>query len=83
MYENPSSYRARKYKDWLLRRANYRCERCGDSKYKLHIHHIIPRKDGGKHTPENLIVLCPSCHQYAEWLYNNGFEVSREILMMC
>jgi hypothetical protein len=28
----------------------------------LVVHHIIPRKNGGKNKPENLITLCHDCH---------------------
>ena len=60
----------------VLVRDNYACRICGanylgpvDSSRnydKLHfsveVHHIIPRKDGGKDTFKNLITLCESCH---------------------
>jgi RNA-directed DNA polymerase len=44
-----------------LESVDYRCERCG-SRVNLNAHHAQPRKDGGKHTVENLVILCDTCH---------------------
>jgi len=41
------------------------CECCG-KETNLHVHHIIPRDEGGPHIPENLITLCGSCHRSVE-----------------
>lgn len=40
------------------------CGCCGESYPTLHrhIHHKIPRAVGGPDTPDNLISLCPGCH---------------------
>ncbi len=60
----------------VLVRDNYACRICGantmgevDSSrrfdklhFNLEVHHIIPRKDGGRDTLKNLITLCESCH---------------------
>lgn len=43
---------------------NFTCGCCGDvfpPTFK-NTHHIIPRATGGKDTPDNLIDLCPGCH---------------------
>jgi uncharacterized C2H2 Zn-finger protein len=32
----------------------------------LHIHHIIPRWQGGKNTVRNLVTLCSGCHRSVE-----------------
>jgi len=39
-----------------------KCENCRDKK-SLEVHHIKKQKDGGGHTPSNLIVLCHECHK--------------------
>ena len=52
-------------REFVLNRDNHKCQLC-NSKYNLHIHHIIKRKDGGNHEPENLITLCASCHRHIE-----------------
>ena len=36
--------------------------------YKMH--HIILRSQGGSDDPDNLICLCPRCHNYAHGLGN-------------
>lgn len=50
----------------VLSRADCRCERCGAEaltmRGPLHLHHKLPRSRGGKHTVENLAVLCARCH---------------------
>lgn len=60
----------------VLVRDDYSCRICGanslspvDSSrnydkvhFSVEVHHIIPRKDGGKNTFRNLITLCESCH---------------------
>jgi len=52
-------------KDMVVSRDGYQCYICG-KRTNLHVHHIIPRKDGGKHTLENLVTLCGSCHRSVE-----------------
>lgn len=48
------------------------CEECGKSLGKqpltLFFHHALPKQSYGqfRHTHENIIVLCPDCHQQAE-----------------
>lgn len=37
------------------------CRFCG-TRTGLHVHHIIYRSQGGKHVPDNLIVLCARHH---------------------
>ncbi|MGV8120517.1 MAG: HNH endonuclease [Candidatus Xenobiia bacterium LiM19] len=47
----------------ILKRDRFRCQVPGcNCRRNLHIHHIIPRSHGGSDEPENLIVLCASCH---------------------
>jgi hypothetical protein len=42
------------------------------SRYRLQIHHLLPRSRGGSHHPHNLTTLCPS------WL-SNPFRPSHEV----
>lgn len=49
---------------------NYICELCSVPMFKTRagspyceIHHIIPRRKGGKDAPSNMVVLCPVCHR--------------------
>lgn len=45
----------------IYRRDGFMCALCGSGRY-LQIHHLIPRGEGGKNTPHNLITLCSDCH---------------------
>lgn len=53
-------------RDQILSSYNYSCKVCGCTNTKLDLHHIIPRKQSGPNTLENLIPLCPSCHKKAD-----------------
>lgn len=50
-----------------LARADYRCERCGLSRYsrRLEVHHITYERFK-QERPEDLEVLCPQCHEQAD-----------------
>jgi hypothetical protein len=56
----------------VLKRDNNVCQVClSTSTTKLHIHHILKRKEGGSDHLDNLITVCPSCHKKAYGkLYN-------------
>lgn len=52
----------------VLKRDNYRCEKCGaspsnDHKIELEVDHIRPVAKGGKNALENLQTLCRNCNQ--------------------
>lgn len=39
------------------------CTKCGESnKFKLEVDHVVARCNGGKHSRDNLQVLCVTCH---------------------
>lgn len=41
------------------------CQRCG--RYgRVTVHHIVPLSRGGTDDPDNLLLLCPTCHAHAE-----------------
>ena len=43
--------------------AGYRCANPRCREIVVHdMHHIVPVKEDGENTPDNLIVLCPTCH---------------------
>ena len=55
----------------VLKRDNFRCrgnvaivQRCSEK--ATDIHHIIPKKDGGSDTPQNLVSLCKKHHLIAD-----------------
>jgi len=39
----------------------------------LQDHHIVPQRFGGSNFKENLVKLCPNCHDKIERLYDSGF----------
>ena len=51
----------------IYRRDGYQCALCGSTRY-LQLHHYIPRGQGGKDCPHNLITLCADCHALAHGL---------------
>ncbi len=53
---------AKSIRDRLLVEARHRCTICAEKCFE--IHHIVERAEGGSDEPENLIVLCPNCHQH-------------------
>lgn len=50
----------------IFDRAGQECEWCENQYDHLQVHHIVPRREGGPNEPENLIVLCPNCHENAD-----------------
>lgn len=48
------------------------CYFCG-SEGPIETHHIVPRRHDGSDDEENLVDLCPTCHERLEALYNVDF----------
>jgi hypothetical protein len=57
-----SDYEGRNFREKVLWRDGYECQRCGSSE-RLQAHHIHHKAHGGTNTPHNGITLCESCHQ--------------------
>lgn len=65
----------------VMKRYGYKCAICGwqgvknqrDAQGRTNIsqgnemHHIVPIREGGTSTAENLILLCPNHHKQADW----------------
>lgn len=50
-------------REFVLQRARYRCEQCGCADLdSLVADHIVSRRNGGSHHPNNLQCLCQSCN---------------------
>ncbi len=64
LYQKGLKYGFNNTKAFVLHRDNYTCQHCrGKSKDNhLRCHHIIFKTDGGSDEPENLVVLCKTCH---------------------
>lgn len=64
----------KKHRAWIrmqaIKKYGNKCELCG---YRLVVesHHILPRKKGGLHEINNLMVLCPNCHALITRRYLN------------
>ena len=81
MYANTGS--AGGYRNHILRRDDYTCQKCGELHRKINengiplpttdgeldVHHIIPVSEGGTDAPDNLITWCRKCHK--EWHRKN------------
>jgi hypothetical protein len=54
--------------DLLIAAVRDRCENpnCHTPQFNLEVHHIKPREQGGTNSVWNLIVLCHSCHGWAQ-----------------
>jgi 5-methylcytosine-specific restriction endonuclease McrA len=48
-------------REWALLRAGHKCEKCG-AEFPLQVHHKTYARLG-KEGPDDLIVLCESCHE--------------------
>lgn len=48
-------------REFVLHRDGHRCRRCGSSDRPVP-DHILSRRNGGRHHPDNLQCLCSSCN---------------------
>ncbi len=75
------------YRENILRRDGYICQKCGTPHMlinehgmkipvadgALQVHHIVPRSTGGDDNPDNLITWCKDCHDKYHKEHKNGF----------
>ena len=63
-------YHLHKWRDFsrleCLKRDGYKCVKCNSTRH-LVAHHIVPLKDGGKDSLDNLETMCNSCHARYHW----------------
>lgn len=78
--------RDQKVRDFVLKRANNRCEYCGeygfqkpDKSYYLETHHIIALANDGCDKVSNVIALCPNHHREAHFGVH-GDELEQEMM---
>jgi hypothetical protein len=65
-YQQGSLYEYQNMRSFLMDREHGKCQLCGKEFSKgndSHIHHIIPRDDGGTDREKNLALLHKSCHK--------------------
>lgn len=67
-HENPLPKNWRLIRQEVLESDNFTCQMCNKHlpDGPITVHHIIPRSDGGNSDNENLISLCPDCHDEIE-----------------
>jgi 5-methylcytosine-specific restriction enzyme A len=53
-------HRWQRLRAWLLAK-NPVCEECRDA-LSTEVHHVVPKRDGGDDSPENLMCVCRDCH---------------------
>ena len=56
----------RDLREYIQERDNFTCQKCGfqaKTHADIDVDHIIPLYKGGKHTSDNLQVLCQKCHK--------------------
>lgn len=55
----------KKHRAWIrtqaIKRYGEKCELCNYGG-TVDTHHVLPKKDGGPHEIDNLMVICPNCH---------------------
>ena len=64
LYQHGTNFGFANTKAYVLDRDNYTCQYCHGklNDKRLHVHHIIFRRDGGSDDENNLITLCETCH---------------------
>ena len=72
-YQKGDKYGYENVKQYLIFREDARCQLC--SKFKgddtWNVHHIVPKKNGGTDTPDNLALLHSKCHKK---IHNNDLD---------
>ncbi len=57
----------------VVARARWRCQACGLPAYRLEVHHIRKRAQGGSDFDlDRLVALCPPCHAQTDAPYARG-----------
>ena len=62
-YQQGFNYGYSSRREAILHRDNYTCQCCGKKNYRLEVHHVKFRCNGGTDDEENLITLCEDCHK--------------------
>ncbi len=58
-------HQRRRLRAIVFAREHYTCQQCGARGVPLELHHRIPESQGGPNHPDNLLTLCPRCHDRA------------------
>jgi len=70
LYQHGTNFGFANIKAFVLDRDNHTCQNCFGKSHdsKLHVHHLIFRRNGGSDDESNLLTLCETCHT----LLHNG-----------
>lgn len=62
--------------------ASAACAKCGAVTDKWSVDHIVPIKDGGGNTPDNLQLLCEACHKEKSRADRNAYQEHPSLFML-
>lgn len=51
-----------KVREYVLKRDEYTCRYCGNTKVPFHLDHVYPFSKGGETTAQNLVTSCENCN---------------------
>ena len=63
-----------KFRAAIYKKYKFRCYVCEQALYgteEVHLHHLIPRKDGGEYTLENIVPVHATCHESITYTKND------------
>nr|AVR57695.1 hypothetical protein [Halamphora calidilacuna] len=64
---------ADRFRKAIYKLHNFKCVECGQALYgeeDIHLHHVIPRKDGGQYTLEKIVPVHAICHESITYAKN-------------
>jgi hypothetical protein len=64
---------ADRFRKAIYKLHNFKCVECGQALYgeeDIYLHHVIPRKDGGQYTLENIVPVHAICHESITYAKN-------------
>lgn len=66
---------AERFRKVIYKKYSFRCPVCNQALFgeeNIHLHHIIPRKDGGQYSLTNIVPLHGTCHENITYTKNPG-----------
>ena len=81
MDETDEQQERRRFRLSMLEKYGHRCYICAnrpDRLSRLHMHRVLPGREGGQYIESNVVILCTICHRHHEGLPWAGIELARE-----
>jgi len=68
----------------ILKRDNFCCQACFESKKTLHVHHIVygSKKDPWDYDESDLITLCEECHKLWHLIFDLPYDPNHILLVV-